>query len=354
MTPPANGSFWMPPAGSSSAADVDLLFHFILWVAVFFFALIVGLMLVFVVRYRRRAGVRAAEAAAHSLALELTWSGVPLVLVVVIFFLGLRGFVAMATPPKDAYRILVEGQKWSWLFTYPNGHVDSELHVPVDTSVELVLTSLDVIHSFYIPAFRLKKDAVPGRYNKLWFRAIAPGEYPVFCAEYCGTGHSDMLTTCIVHPQEEFEAWLQGADPLKRLTDQEYQQYLADPPGFIAAHPDLRGLDTPELMGHRLYTKKGCAQCHSVDGSAGTGPSLKGIFGTQHAMQDGSTVLVEENYLRQSLLDPAARVRAGYQAVMPTYQGRLKEREINALIAYIRSLADSPPAEPAGAAGERR
>jgi cytochrome c oxidase subunit 2 len=246
----------------------------------------------------------------------------------------------MATPPADAYQIVVEGQKWSWLFTYPNGHVDSVLHVPVDTDVQLVLTSMDVIHSLYIPAFRLKRDVVPGRYSKMWFRATEPGEYPVFCAEYCGTGHSDMLTTCVVHPPGEFALWLENADPLKKLSDEQYAAYLADPGAFIAANPDIQGLQTPGDMGRELYTKKGCAQCHSVDGSAGTGPTFKGLFGKSRGMQDGSVADADENYLRQSILEPNAQVVAGYQAVMPTYQGRLEEREIAALIAYLQSLAN--------------
>ncbi len=338
MLAQTQGSFWMPPAAAEVADTVDPLFQFILWVSVFFFALIVGLMILFVVRFRRRAGYRAAGAASHSTALELTWSIIPFIVVVVMFYVGFKGFVAMATPPVDAYKIVVEGQKWSWMFTYPNGHVDSDLHVPVDADVQLVLTSLDVIHSLYIPAFRLKKDAVPGRYNKMWFRATQSGEYNIFCAEYCGTGHSDMMAQCVVHPPGEYAVWLENADPLKRLTDEQYAAYLADPTGFVAANPDVQGLATPVEMGRKLYTKKGCAQCHSTDGAAGTGPSFKGTFGATRRLQDGGTVVADEDYVRESVLDPTAKVVAGYQAVMPTYQGRLKEREITALIAYLESL----------------
>jgi cytochrome c oxidase subunit 2 len=333
------GSFWLPEPGSTAAEQVDLLFKLILGISIFFFALIVLLMIMFVARYHRREGRQAEKTATHSTPLELTWSIIPLILVIVIFYVGFQGFITMATPPQDAYKISVEGQKWSWLFTYPNGHVDSELHVPANTDVELVLTSLDVIHSFYIPAFRLKRDAVPGRYSKMWFNALHPGEYPVFCAEYCGTGHSDMTTLCVVHPADEFDDWLANADPLKKLTDEQYREYLADPVTFIASNPDVDGLDTPTAMGQKLYLKKGCAQCHSVDGSAGTGPTFLGLFGSSRPLQDGSAVVADENYVRESILNPNAKVVAGFESVMPTYQGRLKDREITALIAYLESLA---------------
>lgn len=330
----------MPPEGSTTAGEVDLLFNLILWISIFFFVLIVAVMVAFIVRYRRRQGHAERKTATHSISLELTWSIIPLLLVIVIFYVGFRGFITMATPPDDAYTISVEGQKWSWLFTYPNGHVDAELHVPVNEDVRLVMTSLDVIHSFFIPAFRLKKDVVPGRYNKMWFKALHPGEHVVFCAEYCGTGHSDMTTRCVVHPPGEFEVWLENADPLKKLTDEQYTEYLADPVAFIEAHPDIQGLETPKVMGEKLYQKKGCAQCHSIDGTAGTGPSFKGVFGHSVEFASGESAAADENYIRESILDPNARVVAGYQAVMPTYQGRLKEREITALIAFLKSLGE--------------
>jgi cytochrome c oxidase subunit 2 len=340
------GSFWLPIPGSSLAGEMDLLFKLILGISVFFFVLIVAVMVLFVFRYRRRSGRSAERTATHNTALELTWTIVPLILVIVIFYVGLKGFMALATPPVDAYKIAVEGQKWSWSFTYPNGHVDSELHVPAKRNVELVLTSLDVIHSLYIPAFRLKKDAVPGRYNRMWFNALHPGEYEVFCAEYCGTGHSDMSTKVVVHTPEDFQAWLESADPLKKLSDEQYAEYMKAPAAFIAAHPEIEGLATPAMMGEQLYRKKGCVQCHSVDGTGGTGPSFLGLYGTTQMLADGTRVQADENYIRNSILDPGGQVVAGYEAVMPTYQGRLKEREITALIAYLEGLSGS-----AGGAG---
>jgi cytochrome c oxidase subunit 2 len=183
----------------------------------------------------------------------------------------------------------------------------------VDTAVRLVLSSEDVIHSFFVPSFRVKMDAVPGRYTKSWFRATRPGEYDVFCAEYCGTSHSDMRTAVVVHPPGEFEKWLEGASNL------------------LATLP-------PAEAGARLYTTRGCAQCHSVDGRSGTGPTLQGLFGHPVPLQGGGSVTADENYLRESLLAPESKVVAGYQPVMPTYKGRLKDGEITAIIEYLKTL----------------
>ncbi len=308
------GSFWMPPQISTVAHSVDSLFNFILGLSVFFFVLIVAVMLFFVIRYRRREGFDAADSASHNTALELTWTIIPLILVVVIFFFGFRGYLDMATPPSNAYEILVDGQKWNWSFTYPNGYVDENLHVPVDRPVRLVMTSADVIHSLYVPAFRIKMDVVPGRYSKAWFEATEPGEYQLFCAEYCGTSHSDMLAMVVVHPAGEFETWLEKAS------------------NFLETM-------TPVEAGQKLFSVRGCMQCHSVDGTAKTGPTMSGVFGRTEALADGGSVVVDENYIRESILEPMARVVAGYEPVMPTYQGRLKDAEITAIIEYLKSLS---------------
>jgi len=305
---------WMPVQASTGAPAVDRLFFFILWLSVAFFVLIVGLMVLFVVRYRRRAGRTAPDASpSHNTALELTWTIIPLILVIVIFAWGFKVFMDMSTPPGNAYEVLVTGQKWKWLFTYPNGHVDENLHVPVDTPVRLVMTSEDVIHSFYVPAFRMKKDVVPGRYTKAWFRANKTGEYQVYCAEYCGTSHSDMLSMVVVHEPGGFESWLDKA---------------AD---FLNTMP-------PAEAGAKLVAQRGCAQCHSVDGRGGIGPSFKGVFGHQVQLVSGPPLVADEDYIRESILEPQARVVAGYQPVMPTYKGRLKDAEITAIIEYLKVL----------------
>lgn len=332
------GTFWLPARASTASETADALFYFIFYLALFFFVLIVVLMVVFVIKYLRREGRRPEKSASHNLTLEVTWTAIPLILVIIIFYIGFTGFVKLRTPPENALKINVYGQKWSWEFEYPNGHLDSVLHVPVNQDVALALQSLDVIHSLYIPEFRVKMDAVPGRTNKMWFRATRTGEFTIFCAEYCGTGHSDMLTTCVVHDEGGFKEWLANADPLKRLTPQQYESYLADPAAFLAANPEFEGLESPTEMGRRLYAKKGCGQCHSADGAASTGPTFKGIFGELQKLADGTDVTVDENYIRESILEPQAKVVAGYEPVMPTYKGRLSDRDINALIAYVESL----------------
>lgn len=307
------GDFWLPDRAASGAGQVDSLFYLIFWISLFFFVLIVGLMIIFILRYRQRKGHEPEESPHHNTALELTWSLIPLALVIVIFYLGFKSFLDMSTPPQGAHEIQVTGQKWKWLFTYPNGYVDEELHLPVNEPVNLVLTSEDVIHSLFIPAFRIKKDAVPGRYTKTWFEPNQPGQYLVLCAEYCGTGHSDMSAWAVVHPPGEYETWLATAG-------------------------DFLATLTPVEGGERLYKVLGCGQCHTVDGAPGIGPTFRDLYGTSHALQDGGTVTVDENYVRESLLDPLAKVSAGFQPVMPTFQGKVADREITAIIAYLKTL----------------
>ena len=320
-------SFWLPEQGSTASSSVDWLFYLILWISVFFFLLIVGLMIVFVIRYRRREGESPERSPSHNSPLEVFWSAIPIVLVAVIFYFGIKSFLDMATPPANAYEVQVEGQKWSWTFTYPNGYVDSNLHVPVDRPVRLVMSSTDVIHSLYVPAFRIKQDVVPGRYSSVWFEATEPGEYDLFCAEYCGTGHSDMLGHVVVHPPGEFETWLAKAS------------------NFLETM-------SPVEAGRKLFQVRGCTQCHSVDGTARIGPTMQGIFGRSEAMADGSRVTADENYLRQSILEPQAQVVAGYDPVMPTYQGRLSNEEIGAIIQYLKSVSGIDVESPESGQGD--
>ena len=311
---PPEGTFWLPPAISSVAREVDWVFYLVLWISVFFFLLIVALMVVFLFKYRARPGHEVEPSPAHNIPLEITWIAIPLLLVLVIFYYGFRGFMNMITPPGDAYEIQVTAQKWNWLFTYPNGYTDATLHVPVDRPVELTMVSEDVIHSFYVPAFRIKRDVVPGRYNKTWFEANAPGQYVLFCAEYCGTSHSDMIADVVVHPSGEFEKWLREAS-------------------------DFLATMSPVDAGRKLYEVQGCGQCHSVDGTPGVGPTFQGLFGRTERMASGVTITADENYIRESILEPQAQIVAGYEGVMPTYQGRLNNEEISAIITYIKSIS---------------
>ncbi|MEZ4397087.1 MAG: cytochrome c oxidase subunit II [Candidatus Krumholzibacteriia bacterium] len=310
------GSFWMPRQGTALAGEVDSIFDFILWLSLFFFTLIVGLMIVFIVRYRQRRRDELPETSpSHNTALELTWTLVPVALVVVIFTVGFRGYLRLTVTPTDSYEVLVTAQKWNWQFTYPNGYSDPELHVPAGKPVRLVMSSQDVIHSFFVPDFRVKRDVVPGRYSKVWFEADEPGEHAILCAEFCGTGHSDMLSKVIVQPQAEFDAWLDNAG------------------GFLDKLP-------PAEAGERVTRSLGCNVCHSSDGRRLAGPTYKGLFGHEVKLRDGSTVIADEDYIRNSILDPQGQVVEGFDPVMPTFQGRINDKEITVIIAYIKSLSE--------------
>ena len=310
------GSFWLPPRNSTAAAGTDWAFYLIFWISLFFFVMIVALMVYFTIRYRRRPDRKVAEHAPHhSTALEIVWTVIPIGLTVLMFWGGFKAFLNLSEPPSNTFDIYVTGQKWKWLFTYPNGYVGEELHVPLDSPVRLVMTSDDVIHSFYIPDFRVKKDVVPGRYTNLWFEATESGQFHIFCAEYCGTGHSDMITQVVVHEPADFAAWLEKAA------------------AFVDTLP-------PADAGEYLYKKYGCNQCHSVDGTANTGPSFQNSYGYEHLMSDGTTVAVDENYIHESILDPQAKIRDGFQGVMPTFQGKIKESEIRQITAYLKYLSD--------------
>ncbi|HET9887305.1 MAG TPA: cytochrome c oxidase subunit II [bacterium] len=305
-------TFLLPAEKSTLAPGIDTLFYFVCWVSLFFFVLILGLLVFFLTKYRRRPGHEAQETAHHSTPLELVWSGIPLILMMAIFVMGFHGFLDLHTPPDNCYEIQANGQKWSWTFTYPNGYSDSELHAPVDVPVRLTLSSQDVIHSLFVPDFRIKRDVVPGRYSIAWFQATESGESPLYCAEYCGTGHSEMNTKVVIHEPGEFEKWLEKASD------------------FIKTMP-------PEEAGKLVYQKRGCAQCHSLDGSPGIAPTFKGLFGKQEHLQSG-TRTVDENYIRESILQPTAEIVVGFDPVMPTFQGRIKDPEIDVLIAYLKTL----------------
>jgi cytochrome c oxidase subunit 2 len=315
----ADASFWMPEQASNHAAATDRLFYGLLILSTGLFFLVAGVMIAFVWKYRAREGREPEKTPAHSTALELTWTVIPTIVVVAIFYYGFRGYLDMVTSPHNIYEIQVTGYKWGWAFTYPNGYVDENLHVPARRPVRLVLSSQDVIHSVFIPAFRVKKDCVPGRYNKMWFEATREGEYPLYCAEYCGTKHSDMRARVFVEDPSTFRAWLDKA---------------AD---WVSTMP-------PVDAGKKLWSARGCSQCHSIDGAPGIGPTFKNLYGKSHPLRDGSTVTVEENYVRQSILEPGSQIVAGFENVMPSYQGRLKDAEVTVIIEFLKSLSDTAPA----------
>lgn len=310
---PRKGSFWFPEQGSATAIQSDWLFGFVLWISIFFMVLITGLMLTFIWKYRRRPGVKAERTATHNTTLELTWTIIPSILCVFIYYFGISAYIDIRTPPMNANEVQVTGQKWKWLFTYPNGLISSDLHVPVNEATRLTMRSEDVIHSLYIPAFREKMDVVPGRYSKMWFTPLAIGEHQIFCAEYCGMDHSRMQAHVIVHSRPDYEKWMRDAE-------------------------EASSNMPPVELGASLYKQRGCMSCHSVDGTRGIGPSFKGIYGEKQELADGTSVMVDEDYIHESIIEPMAKVVKGFAPVMPTFKGKLKDKEIAGLIEYIKSL----------------
>jgi cytochrome c oxidase subunit II len=309
----SGGSFWLPPPASTTSAVVDNLFYVLLGVSFFFFTLIIVLLAVFVVLFRRREGVGPSPSPSHNTGLELFWTAIPLAIVGYIFYQGVVGFMDLRAAPRQSREIRVVARQWLWMFLYANGHKDEQLHIPADEPVKLVMRSDDVIHGFYVPDFRVQMDVVPGRYTTAWFRAKQPGEHDLYCAQYCGTNHSEMVTKVIVHPPGEFDKWLAEAGNL----------YKNMPPAEA---------------GKMLYQRRNCWQCHSTDGTAGTGPSFKGIFGHETQLQGGGSAMVDDNYIRESILEPEAKIVQGYKPAMPTYKGILSDEEITNLIEYIKTL----------------
>lgn len=309
------GPGFLPARASSVADGVDRVFAFIFWVSAFFLVLIVLLTVVFVLRYRRRAGRTEPEPSpSHDTRLELLWTGIPLVLVAVMFVMSTRTYLAMTSAPAGAapLRVQVTARRWSWWFDHPGGKGSPELHLVAGRPAELVMSSLDVIHSLYVPEFRLKQDAVPGRFTRLSFTPTAPGQFSVLCAEYCGTDHSRMAAAVVVHPdQASFDAWArEGVAPDGSLVE----------------------------LGKRVFAQKGCVGCHSLDGSRRVGPTVKGLWNKHETLADGAVARVDEEYVRESLVKPAAKLVAGFPNVMPPVP--LEERELQALVAYLQSLAE--------------
>jgi cytochrome c oxidase subunit 2 len=299
-----------PEQASTIATRVDALFLFLVCVAAFFVVLIATLISVFMVRYRRRSDADRPPKIRLSIALEVLWTGVPLAIVIGVFFWGASIYASLRRPPDDAIPIDVVGKQWMWKLQHREGRREiDELHVPVGRPVRITLTSEDVIHGFFVPAFRIKQDAVPGRYTQTWFEATKPGTYDLFCSAYCGSLHSRMIGKVVVMPPDEFQTWLAGG-----------------PAGVPAA-----------TAGESVFQAQGCPSCHQPDGR-GRGPALVGVFGRDVKLSDGRSVRADETYLRESIVDPRAKLVAGYEPVMPTYQGLIGEEQMLQLIAYIESL----------------
>jgi len=307
-----------PEQASTMAPRVDALLFFLVAVSVFFVTLIFFMIIFFAVKYRRRAEDERPRPIEGNFWLEILWSAIPLGLTMVMFVWGAIIFFDIFSPPNDALEISIVGRQWMWKAQHPEGQREiNELHVPVRQPVKLMMTSEDVIHDVFLPAFRIKQDVLPGRYTTLWFEATKAGVYPLYCAEYCGTQHSGMLGRVVVLEPADFEKWLSG--------------------GAI-------GMSMAEL-GESLFQRFGCAACHRITGTS-QGPSLVGLFGKTVELQQGITVTADENYIRESIVDPRAKIVAGYQPIMPTFKGLVSEQAILQIIAYIKSLS-APERKPA-------
>lgn len=307
-------SFWLPRSSSTLAPSIDLGWNLALWVSYFFFFLVVALMVFFVFKYRRRSDKDTTSSLQHSTVLEVTWSVIPLVILIWCFLVGFKGFLESTIVPAGAYEISVTASKWRWAFTYPNGKTEiNELKVPAGRPVKLLMSSNDVLHSVFIPEFRVKQDVVPGQYTTLWFEAPEAGRTRLLCAEFCGTQHSEMMANVEVLPQDEFDAWLEAGD----------------------GGDDL----PPEELGAQLFTKFTCNACHSTSPGVNlVGPSLAGIFGRTVEFNEGDSLVADENYVRESIEAPAARIVKGFGNLMPSFKGQINDRDMNALIAYMKSL----------------
>jgi cytochrome c oxidase subunit 2 len=323
---------WFPftaEQASTIAPRVDEFWWFLVGLTLFFVVLIAGLELAFAILYRRRSDDEVPLPVTGAVRLELLWIAIPLVISLAIFAWGASLFFSIARIPDEALDIYVTGKQWMWRVQHMEGRREiNELHVPVGRKVRLTMTSEDVIHDFYVPAFRVKQDVLPGRYTRLWFEPTKPGSYRLFCAEYCGTDHSAMGGWVHVLEPAEFQAWLAG-----------------EPAGVSLAS-----------SGAELFEKLACHTCHRAGGE-GRGPVLDDVFGNPVALADGSTVVADENYLRESILRPQARVVAGYgpPVNMPTYQGQVNEDQLLQLIEYIKSLGRAEAsAGPSVASGVER
>jgi len=306
-----------PDSASNFAPDVDHLLFYLVGVSVFFTVLIFGAIFYFAIRYRRRSDNELPKPIHASLVLEIAWSVIPFGLTMVMFAWGANIFFKESRPPKDAMQIYVVAKQWMWKLQHMEGQREiNELHIPVGRPVKLTMTSEDAIHSFFVPAFRTKQDVVPGRYSTTWFTATKPGKYHLFCAEYCGTKHSGMTGWIYAMEPQDYQAWLSGGRSFGSLAEN----------------------------GEKLFQDLACGNCHKADGS-GRCPSLVGLFGRSVQLADGRYVTADEAYLRESILQPNAKIVAGYQPLMPTFQGQVTEEGVLELIEYIKSLA--PP--PAGA-----
>ncbi len=311
---------WLPENASNLASGVDNVILFVTVVSVFFFFLISAFLVFFAIKYRRRSDQDETPYITGNEMLEVVWTVIPSVILMVIFAWGYIQFAEMRNPPSDAMEVNVTARQWLWQFDYYNGkRTINELYVQQNRPVKMVMRSEDVLHSFFVPDFRVKQDILPGNYTQLWFTPTKIGTFDLYCAEYCGTNHSKMLAKVNVLSPEAFAIWEKGIG-------------IEEAGGALAVNL------SPAESGRKLYDNRGCGACHSIDGSDGIGPTFKALFGKVEKLQSGETITVEENYIRESILNPNEKMVEGYAPVMPSFIGILSDEEITDIIEYIKTL----------------
>ena len=320
----------LPAQASTIAAHTDALQYFELTIYTLISVVYMGATVYFLLRFRRRSGDDAPEVTAPRLVMGYAFG--MFAIFSVFWYIGYVQFKTIRTAPARATDVYVTAKQWTWEFAYTQGGASVDvLYVPVHQPIRLLLTSRDVIHSFWVPAFRLKQDVVPGTYNTLWFEATTPGAYQVMCAQMCGPGHARMWAQIVVLGPNDYERWRRGAPPeVSRAS-----VGLAEP---LANDSGPRPFETPAAMGQRAAAQFACLKCHTLDGQPHIGPSWLGLYGSQELMQDGSRVTVDEAYITESMMDPAARIVNGFQPVMPSYQGIVAPADTAAIIEFMKSL----------------
>src|SRR6185436_9811661 len=300
---------FVPESASTVSGEVEALYFYIWGVTAFFVLLISIVLIYFVIRYRRRNAFEIPRPIEGSTKLETLWSVIPLLIAMTIFFWGAKVYFAQYRPAKNAIEVYVVGKQWMWKFQHSTGQREiNELHVPVGRKVKLIMATEDVIHDLFVPAFRTKIDVVPGKYTTEWFEATKPGRYHFFCAEYCGMNHSGMRGYIEVMEQKDFDNWLSGNS----------------------------NQTSPATAGHAMFESLGCASCHGVNAEGGRGPALLGVFGSNRTFSNGPGVRADESYVRESIINPPAKIVNGFNPIMPSFQGQVTEEQLLSLVAYIK------------------
>ncbi|HEY3027085.1 MAG TPA: cytochrome c oxidase subunit II [Pyrinomonadaceae bacterium] len=321
---------FIPESASTISGRVDALYFYLCGVTIFFTLLISGVLIFFMIRYRRRTPFEIPRPIAGSHRLETMWSVIPFLIAMSFFVWGTKIYFAQYRMPKDGIEVYVVAKQWMWKFQHSTGQREiNELHVPTGRKIKLIMTTEDVIHDLFVPAFRIKADLVPGRYTTEWFEATKPGRYHLFCAEYCGMNHSGMGGWIVVMEPTDFDNWLSG-----NVNQQ-----------------------SASSAGQQLYQSLGCVSCHGANAEGGRGPALQGLFNSQMPLNNGQVVKADENYIRESILNPQAKIVAGFGPIMPSFQGQVSEEQLMQLAAYIKSLSanktETPNAKPAVAAKQK-